>query len=181
MKGMVFTEFLEMVESHFGLPVLDRMIEEAAVSSEGAYTAVGTYDYREMVQLVSALSAATAIPVADLIKAFGRHLFERFRQTYPFMFTGVTSAFEFLRNIEHHIHVEVQKLYPDAELPTFIYEEAGPRVLVMVYRSRRPFADLAEGLIQGCITRYGQNIALRRENIEAGAINQVRFILTLED
>lgn len=28
-------------------------------------------------------------------------------------------AFQFLKNIENYIHVEVRKLYPDAELPTF--------------------------------------------------------------
>ena len=55
MKGVVFTEFVEMVEARFGLPMLDRIIEAAQLPSGGAYSAVGTYDHGEMVQLVGAL------------------------------------------------------------------------------------------------------------------------------
>jgi Haem-NO-binding len=178
MKGMVFTEFLEMVEGRFGLAMADRIIEAAQLPSSGAYTAVGTYDYTEMVHLVNALSAATGAPQADLVKAFGRHLFERFSVAYSRVFASVTSAFEFLQNIERHIHVEVRKLYPDAELPSFNYEEATTERLVMVYHSRRPFADLAEGLIQGCIAHYAEKIELGRENLEVGTMNRVRFTLT---
>ena len=50
MKGMIFTEFLDMVEERFGLAVADRIIEAGGSSTGGAYTAVGTYDHREMVR-----------------------------------------------------------------------------------------------------------------------------------
>ena len=49
MKGIVFTEFLEMVEASYGLQTVDTIIENASLPSEGAYTAVGTYDFNEMV------------------------------------------------------------------------------------------------------------------------------------
>lgn len=177
MKGVVFTEFIEMVEGRFGLAMVDRIIEAAQLPSSGVYTAVGTYDYMEMVHLVNALSAATGAPQTDLVKAFGRHLFERFSVAYPSVFAGVTSTFEFLLSIERHIHVEVRKLYPDAELPSFSYEEVSAERLVMVYHSRRPFADLAEGLIQGCIAHYAETMELGRENLEVGRMNRIRFTL----
>lgn len=44
MKGVVFTEFIEMVEGRFGLAMVDRIIEAAQLPSSGVYTAVGTYD-----------------------------------------------------------------------------------------------------------------------------------------
>jgi len=178
MKGVVFTEFLEMVEDRFGLEMVDRIIEAAELPGDGAYTAVGTYDHMEILRLVSALSQAIGVSQSDLVKAFGRHLFERFSIGYPRMFAGVTSAFAFLLSIDRYIHVEVQKLYPDAELPSFNYEEVTPERLVMLYQSRRPFADLAEGLIQGCIAHYGEAIELRRDDLELGAMNRVRFTLT---
>jgi len=45
----------------------------------------------------------------------------------------------------------------------------------MVYRSSRPFADLAEGLILGCAEHFGERIAIAREALpgESG----VRFSL----
>ena len=45
MKGVIFTEFLEMVESHFSPEMADRIITAARLPSGGAYTAVGTYDH----------------------------------------------------------------------------------------------------------------------------------------
>ena len=38
MKGIVFTEFLDMVEARFTPEVADRMITAAALPSDGAYT-----------------------------------------------------------------------------------------------------------------------------------------------
>lgn len=178
MKGIVFTEFLEMVEDRFGLQTLDRIIDQAHLANDGAYTSVGTYDHQELVQLVVALSGATQVAVPDLIKVFGQHLFGRFTLAYPKLFEGVDSTFVFLRSIEHYIHVEVRKLYPDAELPSFSYESQGPDRLVMLYQSRRPFADLAEGLILGCIDHYGEAIDLQREDLECGQTNRSRFTLT---
>ena len=56
MKGMIFTEFLEMVENAYGWEVQENIIDAAALPNDGAYTAVGTYDHQELVSLVVALS-----------------------------------------------------------------------------------------------------------------------------
>src|SRR5260221_7177359 len=141
MKGVVFVELIEMLEQRFSLELVDRVIETSDLPSRGAYTAVGTYDHREMVTLVSRLSDETGIPVAHLVRAFGEHLFKRFTEVYPAMFEGHRTAFEFLVAIESNIHVEVRKLYPDAQLPSFEYETDQPGQLVMIYRSARPFGD----------------------------------------
>lgn len=53
MKGIVFTEFLEMVADKFSADTVDTIIEEADPPSGGAYTAVGTYDFAEMASLVT--------------------------------------------------------------------------------------------------------------------------------
>ncbi len=55
MKGIVFTEFLEMVEDKFGLETVDSIIENSNLPSEGIYTSVGTYDFNEMVSLITSL------------------------------------------------------------------------------------------------------------------------------
>ena len=56
MKGVVFTEFLEMVEDQFGYETVDAIIVNSKVPSEGAYTAVGTYPSSEIFSLVEHLS-----------------------------------------------------------------------------------------------------------------------------
>ena len=83
MKGVVFREFIDFVEDQAGEEVVEDMITRAAPASGAAYTAVGKYDWREMVQMVSALSDITQAPVPDLVRAFGRHLFGRLQSAYP--------------------------------------------------------------------------------------------------
>ena len=47
----------------------------------------------------------------------------------------------------------------------------------MIYRSRRRLADLAQGLIEGCIAHFGEEVAVRREDLEGGDGEVVRFEL----
>lgn len=178
MKGMVFTEFLEMVEAVFSPDIADTIITKANLPSGGVYTAVGTYDHDEMVALVTHLSAETKTPVPDLLKAFGRHLFGRFAKGYAQFFEGKADAFAFLSGVEDYIHVEVRKLYPDAELPSFNYQRPNPETLVMTYRSKRPFADLAEGLIQGCFAHFGEDVDIARATLSTAPETVVEFSLT---
>jgi hypothetical protein len=178
MKGIVFTEFLEMVEKAFSSDMVDRIIDSAELRSSGAYTTVGTYDHREMIELVACLSRETGTPAPELIRAFGIYLFGRFNVLFPHYFESAASTFDFLRQVEDYIHIEVRKLYPEAELPSFTCESPDPRQLSLVYHSSRPFAALAEGLIRGCIAHYREPIELEVEDLSDGAGTAARFILT---
>jgi hypothetical protein len=178
MKGMVFTEFLEMVEAKFSPEMLDRIMERAHLPSGGAYTAVGTYDHAEMVELVTCLSRETGISARDLVCAFGTYLFGRFHQSFPIYFEGMGSTFDFLRHVQDYIHVEVRKLYPEAELPSFTHETPSPDRFALVYNSSRPFAVLAEGLIMGCIAHFGEPIDLAVEDLSGGKGTSARFLLS---
>ncbi len=148
MKGIVFTEFLEMVEGTFGYDTVDSIIVNSKVESGGVYTAVGTYPHSEIVQLVVALSQETKTPVPNLLHAFGRYLFDTFSKNYTTFFEGVDNAFDFFESIENYIHVEVLKLYPDAQLPKFYTEARDDKELHLVYESDRKMADFALGLLE---------------------------------
>ena len=170
MKGLVFTEFLEMVAARFSEDMVDDIIEAANLPSGGAYTSVGTYPHSEMVMLVQQLSNQTGLAMPTLIKAFGQYLFGRFVFLYPHFFCKLHSAFDFLESIENYVHIEVHKLYPDAELPTFeTQRDDARRTLVMTYRSKHPFAALAEGLIEGCLAHYHEpaEIQIVDKSVEA--------------
>lgn len=154
MKGIVFKELLEMVESGHGDEVVEEIIASSNLKSQGAYTSVGTYDHLEILSLVSALSTKLKVPIEALVKSFGEHLVGVFNKGYPAFFEH-NDIFSFLESVDGYIHVEVKKLYPDAELPTFATQRNGENELVMHYSSKRPFAALAEGLIKGSIQHFG--------------------------
>lgn len=158
MKGVVFTEFLDFVASQFGEDVVDDIIVDSQIPSRGAYTSVGTYDHREMASLVGALAKRTGGSAPEALSKFGRHLCHRFSVSHPDFFLRTQDLFDFLESVHHHIHVEVKKLYPDAELPSFETHSRAAELLELNYRSCRPLAALAEGLVLGAADRYGEHV-----------------------
>jgi len=164
MKGVVFTEFFDMVEAVFDADMVDNLIDDCDLSTNGAYTSVGTYPHTELLQLVGALSIRADIPVKDLVYKYGHHLFARFSVLMPVFFAKPNNAFEFLESVHDTVHVEVKKLYSDAQLPNFATSRQGDNQLQMVYESQCPFADFAHGLMVGCIDHYGENVDITFED-----------------
>ena len=177
MKGVIFTEFIEMVEEMFSMDMVDEIIEKANLPSGGVYTAVGTYDHAEMVSLIQCLEEATGMQALALQRTFGERLFGRFYSSYPRFFDGVGSVFQFLQLVEGYIHIEVRKLYPDAELPRIETVRTEPNQLTLIYQSSRPFASVAEGLIDGCIAHFGESIEVQKEDLSNGGGTAMRFEL----
>lgn len=177
MKGMVFTNFLEMVEEKFSMDVVDAIIEASKVPSGGAYTAVGTYPHSEMVALLQALEKEVSIPIPDLLKIYGKHLFGILAKGYPALMKDISNSRDLLLNLDGVIHVEVKKLYPDAELPRFESTELPDGRLQMHYLSDRHMEDLAEGLLTGCFEHFKEAVTMEREPLEDGTVN---FIIQYE-
>ncbi len=178
MKGVVFTELFSFVEDQHSPEFLQEAINLSEVPSKGVYTATGTYPACEMAALVASLSEKTGHDVSTLLRVFGEHLFTRFAAGYPEMLEGVDNAFDFLDSIETHIHVEVRKLYPDAELPHFETLEHTADRFRMVYTSSRKLGDFCEGLIQGCLTHFSEEASIERREIADGAEAVIEFIVT---
>jgi hypothetical protein len=72
MKGVVFTEFLEMIEKKFDYEAVDEILTKKELSSNVMYSAVGTYDYKEMFVLVQNLSEKSGILVSRLLVVYGK-------------------------------------------------------------------------------------------------------------
>lgn len=180
MKGIVFTEFLEMVEHKFGYEVVDQIINSSDLDSNGIYTAVGTYPHSEVVQLLMNLSDTVKLDPALLLEEFGKYLYNTFLQSYPQFFTSVDNAFAFLHSIDRHIHVEVLKLYPDATLPKFDSKETDDGTMVMTYKSERKMAALALGLIKKSVEHYGEDCDITTTNIEKDG-SVVQFVIKRKD
>lgn len=165
MKGIVFTLFLEMVDEMFGEEMTEGIIDSCQLPSGGSYTAVGTYQFEEMSQLVTVLSQKTSIEARKLLLTFGKYVFKKFLIYYRGKYENKENSFEFLKSINDHIHIEVKKLYPDAQLPQFSFTQESNNQMCLIYRSSRPLADFAEGLIHGCFDHYEEKVELTRNNI----------------
>ncbi len=151
----MFTEFLNFVRAEAGEDGADDAIEAAALPHGGAYTAVGSYPFAELLRLVGAHARLSGREVPAVVEGFGHYLGGAFAAHFPEHFAAQDGLLDMLSSIDGRIHVEVRKLYPDAELPSFRVEQRDGRGMVLGYRSPRCLESLAVGLIHRCAEHYG--------------------------
>ncbi len=179
MKGIVFTEFLDHVEEAMGPEMVEDMLDGCDLASGGIYTSIGTYPCSEMGQLLGKLSELSGIDPATLLNGFGGRLAQTFRSAYPDHFV-VPGYFDFVDSIDSRIHVDVIKLYPDAELPRFVTAARDETSMEIDYMSSRGLEDLAHGLLVGTAEIFGQQLSIEKtDRIENGQ-KIVRFRLSLQ-
>lgn len=180
MKGIVFTEFLELVEHKFGLEMVDRIIEQSNLPSGGAYTAIGTYDFAEMLSLITNLSNNTNIEVNQLLRVYGEHFFSVLEKNYGSMIDHYDGPLHMLESIENHIHVEVQKIYPNAELPTFEVLEKTDTSLSMIYKSSRALYSFGLGLMHKTFEHFDKTATITYDKLKEDG-TQVKFMIQMNN
>lgn len=185
MNGLLFTEFMEMVETTWSFDMVDTLIDRSQISSGGIYTAVGSYPQEEMLALINALADATETPTDQIERDFGQYLFRRFTLEYPHYFIGIRDCFQFLARIDEIAQIIVRKHFPDTDPPKIIVEQS-PGRLSLTNFPKSPFSQLAQGLIEGCIAHFGGGEVLHYEQAPGLAPepapdlagNKARFVLT---
>jgi hypothetical protein len=176
MKGIVFTEFLELVESSFGLETVEEIIEKSELPSKGAYTSIGTYEFSEMLALVTHLSEKTSMSIDQLLHTYGLHFFSIIQRDYSRILDNYTNAMDFVSSIESHIHVEVRKIYSDAELPRFEVAEKTDTSLTLIYYSSRSMYAFGLGLMEKAFEHYGSKAKITYKKLKADG-SKVKFVI----
>jgi hypothetical protein len=165
MKGIVFTEFLELIESQYGLDIVNQVIEGCELDTDGVYTSVGTYSHKDMFKMVGKLSELKNIPVPALLQLYGEYFFDILSTNYP-NFMKQPNSFEFFVSIESYIHPEVLKLYPEAELPSFDAKIKSNKEMTLLYKSSRKMADFAVGLIHSAGNYFNEKLKIEKVSEE---------------
>lgn len=176
MKGIIFTEFLELVEEKFGLEMVDTIINKSNLESNGIYTSIGTYKFSEMLQLLQHLSSNTNISIDNLLLVYAEHFFSILEKNYPGLLATYNDPIDMLSSIENHIHIEVRKIYPDAELPTFEVVDKTDNSLVMIYKSSRAMHHFGLGLMNKTFEHFNATATIDLEKIKDDG-TEVKFII----
>ncbi|WP_270728202.1 heme NO-binding domain-containing protein [Shimia sp. Alg240-R146] len=177
MKGVVFVELIRMAESVMGEEAVDDILDKVNLESDGAFSSVGNYPCSELMTLVGAFGAHLNAPVEALQVQFGEWMFERFVEGYPAFFVGKHDGFDMLDSIENEVHVEVRKLYPEVELPTFATERPAEQQLKMVYSSERPLQHFCRGMVEACMTHFGHDFTVDMQEASENGRFRAEFLV----
>lgn len=178
MKGLVFTELLEMVEETYSLEVVDEVLQQVDLPSGGIYTAVGEYDQSEFTLLVEEVSKQINVPVAQINYMLGLRLFDVMAQRHNHFAGPTATAFTFLENLEEYIKTELRKLVPNAILPRFEYTRHPDGRVTLLYHSHRALGDQVHGLIVACFKHFGPEVDIERTDLVTDSGKVFKFVLT---
>jgi hypothetical protein len=132
-----------------------------------------------MLDLVGAHVGITGEPVAQVLDGFGQHCFGSWVTGVRHFFDPDRNLFDILSEINNFHEFEVRKLYPDAELPTFVVEARNDRVLVLGYHSTKRLTDLAIGVIKGAANHLRQTISISAETAADASGDYARLRIEL--
>ncbi len=166
MLGVVFTTLIDMLEENVSPEFADEVLVEADFEHQGAYTAVGYYPFEEMVTLLTILSNKTGKTVNELLYDYGVYLFTALHKAHPQVAIDKYSVVDILKSLEDDIHVQVRKLYADADLPMFEVVDSSDKHIDLLYTSKHELYALAEGLIDGAAATFNNEIERTTEKTD---------------
>jgi hypothetical protein len=127
---------------------------EAALSTGGAYTAVGNYPSAEFTDLIETLARMEGTPADEVMRDFGVAAFSQFGSLHPAWIEAMPDLYSLLSQIESMIHTEVRKLYGDSRPPLINAWREEDGSITVTYSSQRGLVSLCQGLIQGAARHY---------------------------
>lgn len=176
MRGVIFTEMIEFVENALGFDIADKMIEKASLPNNGAFSQGGNYPFDYMAKLLSTLSKITGKTSNELLFIFGKHLFSTLVRLYGKDIKTTNNALDFIDSVENYVHVEVKKLYPDAELPKFTTIKKEKNELILIYTSNKKLEAFAHGLMVACGEYFQEKLEINFEIISSKP-HEVKFTI----
>lgn len=162
MKGLLFTELMEMVEDDFGYNTANAIVLRSNLLSKGVYTTARSYHRREMSVLFEQLQQHTRLPFEQLASAFGRRLCQRMLASYP----------------QHKAYM--QRIFllisKRSTTPVFDFLKADADSLTILYNPQAKTACLTEGMVKGYLEHLLEQSRIEEYVLHNGCR---KFVVTL--
>ncbi len=164
MKGIVFNILEALIVEKFGDETMEEIYANVQFSGDVLpFISPETYPDSDLYAMVTFLSKKTSIPVDDLIFEFGKFMFPVFFIKFPVFFEKIESPIEFLKTINDIIHVEVKKIFDEANPPMVKVKQIEENQILLYYNSERKLCKLLEGLLEGMASHFKTKISYTHE------------------
>ncbi|GAA4834041.1 heme NO-binding domain-containing protein [Algivirga pacifica] len=162
MKGILFTELLEMVEGRFGFDVADHIVVENTFPHFGVYTAVGDYPYAEIECLLISLESATKVPMDQLLYDYGKHLFTVFKKSRIDWLKECTSSVSLIKKVLLHFQEVSRWTAEYQDFPEILLEldEVGQIVFRLKGDYIQSIPEVMRGFVDEVVYYYQETLTL---------------------
>ncbi len=177
MKGVVFTEFLEMVEKTYGLETLDFVLEKSELKSEGIYTAIGDYEIDEFFTLLDNLVLKTKESKNEILYEYGGYICNYLEKNYSDLFKIFNEPLAMLAKLDEYFISQLRKHYPNEDIPSYDVVDRTKDSLTIIYSSQRWLYKFAVAFIERAFKYFKLEANIGTELLLDNG-TKVRFIIS---
>lgn len=160
MKGVVFNIFEDFITKTFDLGTYNKVLDESDMGDQ-VFVGPESYEDTKFLSLVGSAVKLSGLDLDVAVKAFGKFAFGRLATKLSYITDDYTDPKQLLLDLDSIIHVEVKKLYPDAETPDFNPILEGDKV-ILNYTSKRNLCVFLEGLLEGMAEFYKVEVEVEK-------------------
>jgi hypothetical protein len=149
MKGIIFNLLESFIVDSWGEERFERIMSSCPLHTKTAFVGPGTYPDADLFALVARTTDELGVDTHTALRSFGRYALPRLAAKFDVFVRDHRHPKSFLCTVDSIIHVEVRKLFAQAEPPHIWHEDPAPDQLVLHYQSKRQLCALFEGLLDG--------------------------------
>lgn len=156
MKGTVVATWIKTMKKHYPQEKVEKALTSAGISYNRIFNPLEDVDDEIPFTMVKTLANETGMAYEALWKEIGIDNVNTFYENYKSMFKR-ESVYDFLSGM-NSLHKVVMKKIKNAKPPILDMEPIGKKEAYFTYRSKRNMYGYFQGLLEGVIKHYGENV-----------------------
>lgn len=180
MKGHIFNLLEKFIVETAGELAYEQIYDRCEFKSNGIFIRSGNYPDADLYTIVGQTCEQLEMPIDEAMFAFGHWIFPSLLSIAP----GETARYKhpktLLMNLDDIHQIELKKIWPDAEPPSFQTEDTGSDTMTMTYDSPRELYPLVDGVLTSLSEYYGVKIDFQKTFNKKGSYQTCTYRLTFE-
>ncbi len=162
MHGLIVNQLRHFVVETHGREAWARINESAHVTLGDRPPIDRVYDDADVIAVVVTAATLTHTEPQALLEAFGAFLAPTLLRVYAPLIDSRWRTLDVVEHTEEHIHTAVRLRDPTAGPPYLTAKRTAPDRVVVHYTSPRRLCGVAEGIVRGIATHFGEQVTVRQ-------------------
>ncbi len=162
MHGLIYLELQKFVKQVASAETWAALHEELGIPLS-SYSPAQCYPDEVAMGLVGVASTRLAVPIPELLRAFGKHLGPTLVRLYAGVIDPRWRTLDLLENTERMIHSAVRVADPNARPPHLQCTRTTANEVIIVYASARKLCHLADGIIAGIAEHFNEHVVVSHD------------------
>ena len=169
----------DFIERKKGAKAFSNLVQYTNIESEEPFNSSDNYPVADFYTLLEGACNIYHLRTEEMQKNVGTYLFRHLLREYADLLS-CKKAKKIILSLDKLMRIEIEKLYPEVELPEFIYKDGGGDELEIITLTENKAYFLIESLVREVSSHCKENIIIDCEEITCDGKEAFKYRLTFE-